>query len=500
MRIVRYLSIVTLSSFAVAQAFVLQVLDIGIQTPIHISEVHFFAAGNDFGGSIMWLSPIPLDITQVIDANGQLVTCQQQLRWLYYNNQRGQRLYPLDAQTAAYLETLDSTYEELETTWWLYSQCTGTGMDAESIIGQVLYDHNGMQTELFAWLEYIYDTNIRQYPLRNSLQYFSGNPLWYIYDSAGGIGFIGGLFGEHEIVLWFIQDDESIQTIFTQSGDTAYGYGSPVITADNILGWTTWGQIAVQGIIAATQSIDPQQTDAIIQEYNSMAVATAAFTAADVFNKQRKRMYQQCQWRTQAISIEDNDTVLCIQYSNYSPTQQFIINLDTSSYADKTIFVKNADIHLYGTMEYASAPLNIFIDNGNIVWHTDGVTVTNFDNKGNPIAQPGVSQGLFLRWNFFIDGLFIPVVWSFARKTYIHGKVISLHTSDTSTLSKQNHIAAKFWPGMETYISLQEVFAWRCNTATNTATDGTSCSSLSDPYALAPLVVVDRHFPSILLQ
>jgi len=48
-------------------------------------------------------------------------------------------------------------------------------------------------------------------------------------------------------------------------------------------------------------------------------------------------------------------------------------------------------------MEYASAPLNIFIDNGNIVWHTDGVTVTNFDNKGNPIAQPGVSQGLFLR-------------------------------------------------------------------------------------------------------
>jgi len=43
-------------------------------------------------------------------------------------------------------------------------------------------------------------------------------------------------------------------------------------------------------------------------------------------------------------------------------------------------------------MDNMSDPLNIFIDNGNIVWHTDGVSVVDFDNKGNPIAEPGVSQ------------------------------------------------------------------------------------------------------------
>lgn len=499
MRIVRYLSVVSLSSFAVAQAFVLQVLDIGTQTPIHISEVHFFAAGNDFGWSIMWLSPIVLDIPQDIDADGQFITCQQQLRWLYYNNQRGQRLYPLDLQTAQYLETFDNTYENLAMTWWLYSQCTWTGIDIQTIVWQIVYDHNGTQTELFAWLEYIYNTNIRQYPLRNSLQYFSGNPLWYIYDSAGGIGFVGWLFDQHEVVLWFIEDDESIQTIFTQSGDTVYGYWSPVITVNDTQ-WTTGWQIAIQGILAATKSIDAIQTDALIQEYNSMAISTTAFTTADIFNQQRKRMYQQCQWRTQATSIEDDDTVLCINYPNYSPTQQFTINLASSSYADKTIFIKNADIHLYGTMEYTSAPLNVFIDNGNIVWHTDSVELIDFDNIGNPIAEPGVSQWLFLRGNFFIDGLFVPAGWSFSHKTYVHGKLISLHAPDTATIAKQNHIITKFWSGLEDYISLQEVFAWRCNIATNTATDGTSCSSLVDTYALAPLVVIDRYFPSILLQ
>jgi|GEM_PF-1586926 len=80
MRIARYLSIITLSSFAVAQAFVLQVLDIETIDPIHISEVHFFAAGNNFGGAVIRLTPIALDIPQEIAANGQLVSCQQQLR------------------------------------------------------------------------------------------------------------------------------------------------------------------------------------------------------------------------------------------------------------------------------------------------------------------------------------------------------------------------------------------------------------------------------------
>lgn len=500
MRIVRYLSITALSSFAVAQAFVLQVLDIGTIIPIHISEVHFFAAGNDFGGVIVRLAPTTLDTPQEIDAGGQIISCQQQLRWLYYNNQRGQRLYPLDMQTEQYLETIDVTYEDLNMTWWLYSQCSWTGVDTASIIWQIVYAHNGTQTELFAWLQYLYNTNSRQYPLRNSLQYFSGNPLWYIYDSAGWIGFIGGLFDEHEAVLWLIQTDESIEDIFILSGDIIYGYDSPVITADNSIPWTTWWQIAIQGIIAATKNIESTQKDTLIEEYNSMVVSATTFTAADLINKQRRRMYQQCQWRTQAISIEDSDAILCITYPEYNTTQQFTINVNTSSYADKTIFVKNADIHLYGTMEAGSDPINLFVDNGNVVWHTNGVPVVNFDNKGNPIAELGVSQWLFLRGNFFIDGLFVPTEGSFPRKTYIHGKLVSLHTPTAPTIAKQNHVNTKFWPGFQTYISLQEVFAWRCNSTTNIASDTTICSSLTDPYAFAPLTVIDRYFPSILLQ
>jgi len=500
MRIVRYLSIITLSSFAVAQAFVLQILDTGTLSPTAISEVHFFAAGNNFGWTILRLTPETLDIPEEIDADGQIVSCGQQLRWLYYNNQRWQRLYPLDIQTAEDLESLDSRYRSLQAIWWRYSQCEWTGVSLESIIGQIVYDYNGMQTELFAWLDYQYDTNSRQYPLRNSLQYFSSTPLWYIYDSAGGIGFVGGLFDEHEAVLLDIQVWESILTIFEEIGDYIYGHSSPIVIADNTTESTTWWQIAIQGIIAATKSINSTQTEVLIEEYNSMVVATNTFTTADIINKKRKLMYQQCQWRTQALNIDENNTVLCVTYPEYSTTQQFVINLNTSLYTDKTIFVKNADIHLYGTMNDTSDPLNIFIDNGNLVWHTEGTPIVNFNNKGNPIASLGVSQWLFLRWNFFIDGLFVPSTGSFNRKTYIHGKVVSLHSPDTATTAKQNHIVSKFWPGFEAYISLQEAFAWRCNTATNIASDGTTCSATVDPYALSPLIFVDRIFSSILLQ
>jgi hypothetical protein len=498
MRIVRYLSLIILSSFAVAQAFFLQVLNIGTMSPIHISQVHFFAGWNYFGGAIIRLPSTTLTLPQDIQAGTQTISCQQQLRWLYYNNQRWQRLYPLDSQTAQDLQLLDTTYEDLVITWWLYSWCTWTGVDTESIFWQITYNHNGTQTELFAWLEYVFASNSPQFTFRNSLQYFSGNPLWYIYDSAWWIGFIGGLFDEHEVVLWFIQADEPIKTIFIQSGDVTYWYGSPVITPDNTIGSTTWWQIAIQGIIAATTSITSSQIDTLLEEYDdSMVIATTTLTVADIINAQRRRMHQQCQWRSLAISIDDPDTILCIIHAEYSTTQQFDIDLSTSSYADKIIFIKNADLHLYGTMNAASAPLNIFIDNGNIVWHTNSAAVVHFDNKGNPIAAPGVSQWLFLRWNFLIDGLFIPTGWSFPRKTYIHGKLVSLHTPDTPTPTKQNHIAAKFWLGFETYISLQEVFAWRCNPSTNIASDGTSCSFAVDPYALAPLVVIDRHFPSL---
>lgn len=135
----------------------------------------------------------------------------------------------------------------------------------------------------------------------------------------------------------------------------------------------------------------------LIEEYNSMAIATTTFTVADIINNQRKRMYKQCQSRSQALSIEDNDTVICVSYPSYIPTQQFTINLSSSTYTNKTIFVKNADLHLYGTMDVLSDALNIFVDNGNIVWHTDATGLIDFDNKGNPIAEAGVSQGLFLR-------------------------------------------------------------------------------------------------------
>jgi len=75
-----------------------------------VSYIHFNAGGNDFGGLLVWrqaegvretiqICPNPDDTScpaaSVIDS----IECTRQIRGLYYNSQRGERLRPLDDDT-----------------------------------------------------------------------------------------------------------------------------------------------------------------------------------------------------------------------------------------------------------------------------------------------------------------------------------------------------------------------------------------------------------------
>ena len=70
------------------------------------NDVHFAIGGNDFGGSFFRLGVKNLSgNVSVEDAQGEQISCDQQLKGLYYNNQRGQRLWPIDSDTLGSLQS-----------------------------------------------------------------------------------------------------------------------------------------------------------------------------------------------------------------------------------------------------------------------------------------------------------------------------------------------------------------------------------------------------------
>lgn len=84
----------------------------------YISELHFNTGGNDFGGSILHAGYTNATGT-ILDISGTTKTCNKQLKWIYHNTTRGNRLWPLNTNSH---DTLQTTY----TTWW-YDKLSLTG-------------------------------------------------------------------------------------------------------------------------------------------------------------------------------------------------------------------------------------------------------------------------------------------------------------------------------------------------------------------------------------
>lgn len=84
------------------------------------SEVNFVGPGNDFGGAIFWLDVKNLATGAILDystgATYEKKSCMTQVRGIYYNNQRGLRLWPLDSASLTMLKSTSNSYNGLTIT------------------------------------------------------------------------------------------------------------------------------------------------------------------------------------------------------------------------------------------------------------------------------------------------------------------------------------------------------------------------------------------------
>lgn len=165
------------------------------------SNAHFKYWGNSFVGVIFWQTGITLSTPETINISSwgfgqQSIVCSTQLRGIYYNNQRGRRIWPLDTGNLNILQAAlpASWYNTMTISNWFFTNCTwviwGTYMPyATDVYGQI--DHTvGTQTgfRMIAGINYNFIGNTYSgTSFGHTLTYSSNTNTWYLFDTNWGI-------------------------------------------------------------------------------------------------------------------------------------------------------------------------------------------------------------------------------------------------------------------------------------------------------------------------
>lgn len=99
------------------------------------STIHFHIQ-NNFNGVFLWRANKTLSTPVTVTIGATTISgCTQQLQWLYYNNQRGFRLRPIDQNTLTGMQNIDPSYNALSLTGWLFTNCSWSGVSSQNVYG-----------------------------------------------------------------------------------------------------------------------------------------------------------------------------------------------------------------------------------------------------------------------------------------------------------------------------------------------------------------------------
>lgn len=481
----------------------------------NFSNVHFNSAGNNFWGGIFRLNAKSLsgnvDIYFLWN-NGNIKTCSKLVRWIYYNSQRGNRIWPLDSYTLELLKSSNASYNGLTISGWLYTSCIGSE-NKYSIFWGITYNQWGTKSYIIAGTKLKYNQNARSGEFAQSLQYFDNKtPLGYLWDSYGWIGFIGGELSGSNNLITFLNGGANINSwfIYLNSGSsvitTPAGAGRTFFATGNSAINTMWNLI-IQWTIGLTNNLNSVDKESLVgnQKGNS-TIFNSSITNADISNQAKQYSEKLCKGKRQTLSnditLTSTESIVCYKGADFGVT---IDVTQPTTYQNKTIIVQNGDILLAGNMQDTSPSLDLYIDAGNLYIPSTGAGVNNsptsFDAQGFPVTSNGVSAGRFIKGNIIINGLLIGGTPSnkaaVTNKTHIQGKFFSLNTPFKEQDKRNIQILDLLWAQYTNYINLQNIFLRECQLGTGS--DGTNCKYGND-ISRVPLVILDRAFPSRLLK
>lgn len=478
---------------------VLKFSDINIQSLENkFSPVHFTAPGNNFGWSIFWLPSKSIIPTTIKTNSWWKKICTKLVRWLYFNSQRGKRLRPLDEETRQLLIQQNERYNNISIEWWLYTTCDS--WSNYGIFWAITYTLWNKKSYIVAGTQLDYQNNEIQATMANNFQYFDNKiPLGYIYDSNGGIGYVGGSLTGHQDLINFLNNGGSINSWFMYSWTTVVS-NDPKRTTSIESGnnaTETMRNLIVQWSVGLSTTMNESERNSLGGNFQNKTVlySSTDINSSTVINNARQKTQKLCQGKILNPDLTTTtDMIIC-----YSTG----IHIDLSkedTYKNKTIIVKNGNITLEGNMNKTSPALDIFVDKW-LVYLPD----TNsqlFNQEWFPDTN-GTYQWCYLKWNFIINGL---VVWwtpgneaAFTHRLHIQGKIALLNTPFEPSPEKITQIENMFEPALYThFINLQNIFTRTCK-LDGTSSDGTGCGT-GNTISTTPLVILNGNYPSKILQ
>jgi len=463
------------------------------------SPIHFTAPGNNFVGGIFWLPTKSISAT-TIQLGSHTKTCTKQVRGLYFNSQRGKRLWPLDSETLQLLRNQNSWYNNLELTWWLFTTCDSG--NNYGIFGAITYTHGNTVSHVVAGTKMSRNTNKILAAMSNSFQYFDNKvPIGYLYDSYGWIGYVGGVLSGHEELLTYLSGGWSIQNGFRYSWTNIIS-NNPWRTTTIESGsaaMETMRNLIIQWSVGLSKTIKDEETISLLGNVNEKTVIynSSDINSSTTINATKQKAQQFCRGKElyTTNTLEPYwEKIVCVENQNLT------IDLGSTHYANKTIIVKNGNVILQNGMTENSPALELFVDKW-IVYLPNTITAIWFNQKWFP-GTPATHSWLYLKGNFIINGLIVgwtfPVPSTFPHKLHIQGRIVVLNTPMLPTTGRKEQIAGTIGSGYDNRINLQNIFVRTCG-LNGIGSDGSSCNG-TNTIATTPLVVLNGNYPSILLQ
>jgi len=141
-----------------------------------------YSNGDNFAGKVFLNDTI--DMIEPVELSGDIMNCRKQLRGFFWNNARGNRLWPLDNDVLDELKILDVSYKNLVISGGFYSNCDG---DDSKIYWSVKHTWNGTEYVLVAGVDYDFDNNVYANDFSGSLVSYLDSINGYLFDSYGWI-------------------------------------------------------------------------------------------------------------------------------------------------------------------------------------------------------------------------------------------------------------------------------------------------------------------------
>lgn len=143
--------------------------------------------GQDTQGLIYRKDLVAGDYSVELGADNK--TCTKQIRWIYINTARGNVIRPLDTDSLEELQAIDSSYNALSMSGWLYTSCDN---NTSYIYGQITHSFSGLNHVLIAWVDIDTANNTYNYAFDTSLQFTNNTTVWYIVDGVNGVADVSG--------------------------------------------------------------------------------------------------------------------------------------------------------------------------------------------------------------------------------------------------------------------------------------------------------------------